>query len=636
MPTSHDNLREPYLSSFGDMPMRMKNAPRVEIGPGTMRQPPSDESDNALWPRFRHLTGVEESSLPNTPPNLPRHLSGTSLAMESSAPSRPVIEGPLLRDVVAQAYQNHLEGLRNSLVAQYLRPPSPQETPDVHLRSRTGVEEVNHSRRSGVMHLVIRRSPYDVLAELVISRRGSIRTNFRYSLERPAPGMRLLSAPSLGGAIDLEAEILLAIRTRCNCASCSGWHPAMLRILSTLVLQGYDLASLEIGVVSPRRRCGRRTSGRFLRVVYRSDEILSPPFEYRGRISHCLSSSIQGGPGYQIINLDLYQLRGVTRLLTLPAVRAYQIGRPAEIPVRAVRPRRAQVLNYSYKPVPVFHTDGVESADTALFLGVELEVDDPGCSLSSNRIAELAAQHLGSAVYTKGDGSLENGAEIVSHPATFNWWTNNRPIVEALLKDLRAGGWQSNAARTCGMHVHMSNSAFESKAHHYRFLHLIYRFPALSLFVSQRAENQIRQWASLSKRSKVQLKAKAGLTPRRSDDDASRYEAVNVTRWTSEVRIFRGTLLAPRFYKNLQFLAAAFQFTKETALLRSVTARKFIAWIQARTEQYGDLVTFLKDVPDRALALADRSSSYARVGGRVQDAWDARNGTYEDDSEDSF
>jgi hypothetical protein len=47
--------------------------------------------------------------------------------------------------------------------------------------------------------------------------------------------------------------------------------------------------------------------------------------------------------------------------------------------------------------------------------------------------------------------------------------------------------------------------------HIYRFLHLMYRFPALSWLVSQRSSARLNQWASLRHNRKPSLKQKAAL-----------------------------------------------------------------------------------------------------------------------------
>jgi gamma-glutamyl:cysteine ligase YbdK (ATP-grasp superfamily) len=187
--------------------------------------------------------------------------------------------------------------------------------------------------------------------------------------------------------------------------------------------------------------------------------------------------------------------------------------------------------------------------------------------------------------YCKDDGSLNNGVELVSHPGTFKWWQEQRGNVESVLQRVSRLGFRSHEIETCGMHVHVSNTAFENSMHIYRFLHLIYRYPTLALLVSQRNRRRLNQWATLRYSKKPQLKSKANILLKRREwataDSAGHYDAVNKTSHTMELRIFNGTLNPSRFYKNLQFCEAALRFTADTLNLRHVNARKFVEYVHA-------------------------------------------------------
>lgn len=222
------------------------------------------------------------------------------------------------------------------------------------------------------------------------------------------------------------------------------------------------------------------------------------------------------------------------------------------------------------------------------FYGVELEIDDVrghGCDPTS--VPALAYPLF----YCKGDGSLRNGVEMVSHPSTEAWWREQEVKVTNLLKQLRQHGWQSHDAKTCGLHIHIGRTAFQGSLHLYRFLSLVYRSPKLSLCVSQRAPAQLNQWARLEPSRRKAVKAKAGL----GYMDRNRYEAVNMTEQTAEVRMFRGTLQPSRFYKCLEFCWAALRFTLETERIRSCTAKYFLPWLGEQRDTYPHLVEFLNE-----------------------------------------
>ena len=77
-----------------------------------------------------------------------------------------------------------------------------------------------------------------------------------------------------------------------------------------------------------------------------------------------------------------------------------------------------EIEEYSYKPEPHFFGNGKR------FLGVELEVDcggkDDGNASTLKEIGNVQHEHI----YIKSDGSLDDGFEIVSHPMTLDYHTN--------------------------------------------------------------------------------------------------------------------------------------------------------------------------------------------------------------------
>lgn len=277
--------------------------------------------------------------------------------------------------------------------------------------------------------------------------------------------------------------------------------------------------------------------------------------------------------------------------------------------------RRHHIHSYSHKPAPRFRVGGGEGSDVRTFFGVELEIDTPrGACLDRHAVPDLAAPMF----YCKEDGSLSNGVELVSHPGSMKWWTEQRGNVEALLSRLSRLGWRSHEVGTCGMHIHISAAAFQGSMHIYRFLHLIYRFPALALVVSQRSQYKLNQWATLSYNRKPMLKRKADMRLKGLEfvgsSSAGHYDGVNKTDHTFELRIFNGTLNPSRFYKNLQYAHAALMFTADTLNLRHVNAARFVSWIHEHSEQYPDLAAFLADHRSSA-ALRETRASKARGEG---------------------
>ena len=110
------------------------------------------------------------------------------------------------------------------------------------------------------------------------------------------------------------------------------------------------------------------------------------------------------------------------------------------------------IEEYDYKPTPIFYGSGQPH------YGVELEIDSGGEYDSSaedfGKIANKNNTHL----YFKHDGSLEDGLEIVSHPATLDYHLHNIPWKE-IMKRARELKYLSHTAQTCGLHIHINRAA---------------------------------------------------------------------------------------------------------------------------------------------------------------------------------
>jgi Putative amidoligase enzyme. len=272
--------------------------------------------------------------------------------------------------------------------------------------------------------------------------------------------------------------------------------------------------------------------------------------------------------------------------------------------------RRHVVHEYSYKPNARFQFGGGEGAEQRAFFGVELEIDQRcGGPLDVRDVPDVAHPLF----YCKRDGSLNDGVELVSHPGSRSWWTEQRGAIEVMMQRLSQMGWRSHEVRTCGMHVHVSRDAFENSMHIYRFLHLVYRFPELALLVSQRQRHQMNQWATLRYNKKPSLKSKAQLQLKGREwdqaDNAGHYDGVNQTEHTFELRIFNGTLNPKRFYKNLQYAWAALAFTADTMNLRHITAARFFKWVMEHSAQYPDLADFFTENAGHAALSETRAAA---------------------------
>ena len=226
------------------------------------------------------------------------------------------------------------------------------------------------------------------------------------------------------------------------------------------------------------------------------------------------------------------------------------------------------VHSHSYKPTPIFLK---KEGDDDLFLGVELEVDEGGDDVPSS-VAEIDMP-----VYFKGDGSISNGFEIVSHPCTLNYHLGIRwkDMLHTLVKE----GYTSHNAGTCGIHVHIPKAFLgATEEEQDKYSSRIMSFYELNwehiVKFSRRKPDQLRQWAARF-RDDITIdlvkKAKCGTF--------GRYRAVNLEpKNTVEFRIFRGTLKYSTFISCLQFVDASVRFCMQSDDLQWETFQKFVQY----------------------------------------------------------
>ena len=206
-----------------------------------------------------------------------------------------------------------------------------------------------------------------------------------------------------------------------------------------------------------------------------------------------------------------------------------------------------------------------------MYLGVEIEVEATrGAELDEG--AETATSER---FYCKHDGSLSNGFEIVSHPATWEWW---RTADLDFTDELREQGFRSYNTETCGMHVHVSRNVL-SQLDIYKLLKFCKNAPGFLLKVSRRKKANLQRWAAIGREGPdvLVLKAKGD-----HNSPACRYEALNVTGGsTVEFRLFRGTLDKHAIRRNLAFVQALILYVKETSIKR-LSSSLFRKWLRER------------------------------------------------------
>lgn len=241
------------------------------------------------------------------------------------------------------------------------------------------------------------------------------------------------------------------------------------------------------------------------------------------------------------------------------------------------QPDHSRVHDADYKPAPDFHGLG------PLFLGLELEVRTSYTGYDDS--VKAANTQLDSLGYLKDDASVSDGFELVTHPMSFDYAMNQFPW--SLLPRLRLLGCYTD--QEVGIHIHLSRDGFDSPAHIYRWLKLIYRNePAVTAL----ARRRYSEWAQFDPDIRAMAKKLA-----HGDHGWGRYHAVNARPAdTFELRVFASSLKTQQVQAALAFADASVEYSRR---LRACDVARggwdwnaFTAWVSTRP-QYAPLTAEL-------------------------------------------
>jgi hypothetical protein len=238
---------------------------------------------------------------------------------------------------------------------------------------------------------------------------------------------------------------------------------------------------------------------------------------------------------------------------------------------------------YHWTP-SLYHLPTYDPAE--LYYGVELEIDGGGedrdnafeilQAAKSTEGRRLTHRH----VWITHDGSLTEGMEIISQPATLEYHLHSFPW-PAITERARDLGYRSHDAGTCGLHIHASYlplapTELERDMVLAKILLFYERNWSDIVKFSRRTYRQIHDFACRygyeTDEDRAYMYSTGGIRLEGYPDDASklykyalssgaRYTAVNLCPMrrnspTIEFRIFRGTLNVSTIFATLQFTNA--------------------------------------------------------------------------------
>jgi len=210
-------------------------------------------------------------------------------------------------------------------------------------------------------------------------------------------------------------------------------------------------------------------------------------------------------------------------------------------------PRSSAVHGYSWKPYPKFHGEG------DYYFGVELESENVEGSLREACDVVNRRDPLEDSYYLKDDGSLNYGVEWVSHPRTLASWQEWTSL-QSILSDLSSNGQRAWTRERCGLHVHVSRTAFSGSGHLGRFVMFFARYESQVVEFAGRRSGYASFWHL---GEEIVNKVKDG------SNHSSHGSALNLTLSdTVEVRVFKPSLKVGRVLACVEFVDALISFTR--------------------------------------------------------------------------
>jgi len=219
----------------------------------------------------------------------------------------------------------------------------------------------------------------------------------------------------------------------------------------------------------------------------------------------------------------------------------------------------------------------------ALVFGVELEVEPRSHSSQSEILRALPSRND---YFCKEDGSLNAGVEIVTVPMTieqhkeaFDW--------RAVLAPLAPLAMSGSRTQRCGMHIHINRGALSNLT--LAKLYLFINEPANLRLMELLAQRSNNRWAAMQKKQWRNCKVPE------SYREAGRYQALNLTPNTAELRLFRGTIRPDRVMKNLEVVHSLVMWARVSSAAKVADWKSYVQYVTMRSE-WPTLAAFIQEI----------------------------------------
>jgi len=217
------------------------------------------------------------------------------------------------------------------------------------------------------------------------------------------------------------------------------------------------------------------------------------------------------------------------------------------------------------------------SGEGPLFYGLENELSAGKKGSMENLCAHIAK--LGNPLmFIKHDGSVENGIEVVTHPADFT-------TIKTLGFEKMFGPGVV-AHKSCGFHVHMSRAAFDS-VHLFKFVKFFNTCQAqIEALAGRTYELTYQNGRSVKKTEEHEI---SDLIAGKIRD---KYREVRLNcEHTIEVRVFRGATTPEELWKFVEFCDVVYYFTMGD--MSHSTWDNFNLMVKTNQQKYPNLHAYL-------------------------------------------
>ena len=184
--------------------------------------------------------------------------------------------------------------------------------------------------------------------------------------------------------------------------------------------------------------------------------------------------------------------------------------------------------------------------------------------------------------------------EIVSHPATLEFWKSQRNKIEELFAFLKNEGCEGDGADSVGMHIHVTRNKMK-RSHQNSFAAFVYSHREKIENLAGRASNGYTKMIRLPNSAADSDETARFERVVINNDD--RYSAVNWrNKNTVELRMFQSTLNTNHFIANIEFAHSLYHFSKERTVLECVNAESWKNFCEfTNNGGYGDLVAMMNE-----------------------------------------